>query len=138
MAKVIFYEKPGCGGNARQKLLLTQSGHDLEVRNLLTAPWTKDALRAFFGVRPVSQWFNAAAPRVKSGEIRPEVLDAEAALSLMLDDPLLIRRPLLECEGRREAGFESALIDDWIGLKPVAVPVTEGCPRRGEHEQSSL
>ena len=35
MAKIIFYEKPGCGGNARQKALLLASGHELEVRNLL-------------------------------------------------------------------------------------------------------
>ena len=34
MAKVVFYEKPGCGGNARQKRLLVQSGHELEVRDL--------------------------------------------------------------------------------------------------------
>lgn len=132
MAKVIFYEKPGCGGNARQKLLLCQSGHELEVRNLLTAPWTKDELRSFFGARPVSQWFNASAPRVKSGEIRIEEVDAETALALMLEEPLLIRRPLLECEGRREAGFESDLIAAWVGLKPVTSPVTEGCPRTGE------
>lgn len=134
MAKVIFYEKPGCGGNARQKLLLKQSGHELDVRDLLTTPWIKQTLRAFFGDRPVSHWFNVSAPRVKSGEVQPAILDAETALSLMLEDPLLIRRPLLECDGRREAGFEFGLIDAWIGLKPVAAPVTEGCPREGERE----
>jgi len=71
MAKVIFYEKPGCGGNARQKALLVSSGHALEVRNLLAEPWTAERLQAFFGSRPVAEWFNASAPRVKSGEIDP-------------------------------------------------------------------
>jgi nitrogenase-associated protein len=136
MAKVIFYEKPGCGGNARQKLALTNSGHDLDVRNLLTEPWTKDTLRSFFGARPVADWFNASAPRVKAGEIRPQDLDADAALSLMLADPLLIRRPLLESGGRREVGFEPALIDAWIGLKTVATPVTEGCLREDDRQAS--
>jgi len=130
MARVVFYEKPGCGGNARQKALLGQSGHDLDVRDLLTTPWTGERLRAFFGVRPVGQWFNAASPRVKSGEVRPETLDAETALALMLADPLLIRRPLLEVDGRREAGFDAARIDAWIGLAPAAAPVGEGCARR--------
>lgn len=134
MAKVVFYEKPGCGGNARQKLLLQQSGHELEVRDLLTTPWTKATLRSFFGARPVSQWFNASAPRVKSGEVRPDELDADAALALMLAEPLLIRRPLLECDGRREAGFETELIDAWLGLKPAAKPVGEGCPKEMERE----
>ncbi len=74
MAKVIFYEKPGCGGNARQKALLVASGHEIEARNLLTEIWTPDALRPFFGARPVAEWFNAASPRVKSGEITPAEL----------------------------------------------------------------
>ena len=134
MARVVFYEKPGCGGNARQKALLRQSGHDLDVRDLLTTPWTAEALRSFFGARPVAEWFNAAAPRVKSGEIRPAGLDAEAALALMRADPLLIRRPLIEVEGRRETGFDAALIDAWIGLEPAAAPVGEACLRDGRSE----
>lgn len=127
MAKVIFYEKPGCGGNARQKAALTRSGHELDVRNMLTAPWTADILRSFFGERPVANWFNAASPRVKSGEVRPDELDAASALALMLADPLLIRRPLIEVDGRRETGFDAALIESWIGLQSTAVPVTEAC-----------
>ena len=137
MATVVFYEKPGCGGNARQKALLRQSGHQLDVRDLLATPWTVDLLRAFFGARPVAEWFNAASPRVKSGEVLPGELDAGAALALMLADPLLIRRPLIEVEGRRETGFDAALIDSWIGLLPAAAPVGEGCLRenRGEDER---
>ncbi|RBP03516.1 nitrogenase-associated protein [Roseiarcus fermentans] len=129
MAKVVFYEKPGCGGNARQKAALSRSGHELDVRDLLSTPWTAEALRAFFGARPVAAWFNAASPRVKSGAVKPESLDADGALALMLADPLLIRRPLIEADGRREAGFDADLIDAWIGLQPAAAPVGEGCPR---------
>jgi len=129
MAKVVFYEKPGCAGNARQKALLRQSGHELEVRNLLDAPWTRDSLRAFFGDRPVAQWFNAASPRVKSGQVKPAELDEAAALGSMLADPLLIRRPLLEVEGRREAGFDAALIAAWIGLQATTAPLGDACVR---------
>ncbi len=132
MAKVVFYEKPGCAGNARQKAVLRQSGHELDVRDLLAWPWTADALRAFFGARPVREWFNAASPRVKSGEVKPENLDAGQALALMLADPLLIRRPLIEAGGRREAGFDATLVDAWIGLKPDTASVGEGCVRADE------
>jgi nitrogenase-associated protein len=129
LAKVIFYEKPGCGGNARQKALLKRSGHQLDTRDLLTTAWTAAALRAFFGERPVAQWFNTASPRVKAGEVDPSALDADAALQVMLADPLLIRRPLIECDGRREVGFDTELIDAWIGLAPSPAPVGEGCPK---------
>ena len=59
MTKVVFYEKPGCGGNARQKALLIASGHELDVRNLLTEPWTAATLRPFFGSKPLRDWFNS-------------------------------------------------------------------------------
>jgi nitrogenase-associated protein len=87
MAKVIFYEKPGCGGNARQKALLVASGHELDVRNLLTAGWTPETLRPFFGTLPVSAWFNTAAPAVKSGEINPGTLSEADALAMMIAEP---------------------------------------------------
>lgn len=115
MATILFYEKPGCANNARQKNLLLEAGHELIVRNLLETRWEAGELRAFFGERPVSEWFNRAAPRVKSGEVVPEALDEARALALMLEDPLLIRRPLLQVGERREAGFDTARIHDWIG-----------------------
>ncbi|MBD2515083.1 nitrogenase-associated protein [Nostoc sp. FACHB-973] len=119
MARVIFYGKPGCKGGTKQKVLLTAAGHEVVEYNLLTEPWTVERLRSFFGDRPVAEWFNRSAPRVKSGEIVPEKIDAQTALVQMLQDPLLIRRPLLEVGDHREVGFDVEKIDAWIGLKPV-------------------
>jgi nitrogenase-associated protein len=116
MTDVIFYEKPGCANNARQKQLLEAAGHSLSVRDLLRESWTADRLRAFFGGRPVAEWFNRAAPSIKSGAIVPESLDAASALALMLAEPILIRRPLMEAEGARSVGFDPAHVDAWIGL----------------------
>ena len=133
MAHVIFWEKPGCAGNARQKALLVRSGHTLDVRNLLSEPWTAAGLRAFFGERPVSEWFNKSSPRVKSGEVRPEALDETGALTLMLAGPLLIRRPLMESGGRREAGFQPERVAAWIGLAETPAPVTDTCVHEIAH-----
>jgi len=132
MAKVIFYEKPGCGNNTRQKALLAAAGHEVDARNLLTEPWTETALLSFFGDRPVADWFNRAAPRVKSGEVTPEAIDAGTALSMMQQEPLLIRRPLIESGGRRECGFDQELIHAWLGLTPTGSDL-ESCPRSHEH-----
>ena len=133
MARVIFYEKPGCGNNTRQKALLTAAGHEVEARNLLTEAWTETVLLSFFGKRPVAEWFNRAAPRVKSGAVVPETLNAGEALRLMLKDPLLIRRPLIESNGRKEAGFDQDLIHAWLGLTPIEADL-ESCPR--SHQQT--
>ena len=44
MARILFYEKPGCTGNLRQKRLLVDAGHTVLARNLLTEPWTAERL----------------------------------------------------------------------------------------------
>jgi nitrogenase-associated protein len=116
MAKVIFWEKPGCRGNARQKEILLASGHELEVRNLLTEPWTCERLGEFFGDRPVGEWFNPTNPKVRSGEVVPEHIKFEDALRMMVDEPLLIVRPLMQVGERRLAGFEVREVHNWIGL----------------------
>jgi len=118
MARILFFEKPGCANNARQKAWLQAAGHQVDAVSLLTHPWSREELRSYFGHRPVDQWFNRAAPRIKSGELVPERIDAQTALTLMLSEPLLIRRPLLEVEGRREVGFDVAAIHAWLGLPP--------------------
>ncbi|MFK0730751.1 MAG: ArsC/Spx/MgsR family protein [Gloeotrichia echinulata GP01] len=119
MARVIFYEKPGCKGGTKQKVLLTAAGHEVVAYSLLAEPWTVERLRSFFGDRPVADWFNRSSPRIKSGEVIPEKIDGETALVLMLQDPLLIRRPLIQVGDRREVGFDVEKLDAWIGLKPV-------------------
>lgn len=115
MATVLFYQKPGCGTNARQIRALEAAGHDVIARSLLSEPWKPLDLLTFFGDMPVASWFNPAAPQVKSGEIDPIETDAAAALALMLDDPLLIRRPLIEANGTRCAGFDREPVLSLLG-----------------------
>ena len=130
MASIVFYEKPGCVNNGRQKLLLLDAGHVVECRNLLTQRWQADELRAYFGGMPVADWFNTSAPAVKRGEVVPSMLTAEQALELMLLDPLLIRRPLMRVGDQRLAGFDIDTVDRWIGLGGNKTDEDlEHCPR---------
>ncbi len=120
MSTVIFYEKPGCINNTKQKALLQAAGHRLDVHNLLTEAWTPERLRPFFGELPVAEWFNRTAPQVKAGEIDPDRVDEATALDLMVKNPLLIRRPLIQVGDRQQVGFEAQQIDAWIGLQPTS------------------
>lgn len=129
MAHVIFYEKPGCAGNARQKALLIASGHEVETRNLLAEPWSPSSLRPYFGEKPVREWFNAASPRVKSGEIDLDRVNPQQALVMMILDPTLIRRPLMRVNGRCEAGFDPDAMRAWIGLSPSDEKISDVCVR---------
>jgi len=122
MAVVTFYEKPGCKGNLRQKTLLAAAGHTVRAKSLKTEPWTAERLLQFLGALPVAEWFNPAAPDIKSGQIVPENLGFEDALHLLLSNPLLIRRPLMEVDDERMVGFDVARVDAWLGLNGIELP----------------
>jgi len=128
MAHVLFWEKPGCKGNEKQKEILIASGHQLEVRNLLTEPWTMETLQLFFGSRPVTEWFNPSNPKIKSGEIDPARVAPQMALTMMVAEPLLIVRPLMQVGEQRLAGFEVQQVHNWIGLELEVIG-----PRNPQH-----
>lgn len=110
MARILFYGKPRCATNQSQRRLLEAAGHEVVAHDLLAEPWTASRLRAFFGELPVAAWFNPAAPKVKSGALDIQRMTPERALSMLLAEPVLIRRPLLEIGTRRIVGFDPALL----------------------------
>jgi nitrogenase-associated protein len=128
---IIFYEKPGCQTNARQKKILSDAGHNVVAKSILKEPWTKELLRSFFGGKPVADWFNPAAPAIKSGQVDPRKLDAGLALSMLVADPILIKRPLIEIDGQRAAGFDMPWLESClgVGLDPECVAAAQGCSR---------
>ena len=109
-----FYEKPGCINNTKQKLLLSEKGYNLHVHNIFTEKWTKERLIVFFAGLPVSQWFNYSAPRIKSGEINPQSMNIDEALTEMISDNYLIKRPLLYFNNNYVAGFDNDLVNDLL------------------------
>jgi len=116
MAVITFFEKPGCINNARQKKVLKNAGHQLIERDLLAEPWSAGRLRPFFKSLRVADWFNRSAPRIKSGEIIPERIDADSALKLMVEDPLLIRRPLMVSGSLYLSGFDPDEVAAMLGM----------------------
>jgi nitrogenase-associated protein len=133
MATVTFYEKPGCSNNTRQKKLLAAAGHQVVAKDILTETWQAERLRAFFGALAVRDWFNYSAPAIKLGEIEPDTLTEQEALALMLDNPLLIRRPLMQAGDDVMAGFDQQAVDNWIGLQKIeSTADLESCPRTPE------
>ena len=118
MAIIIFYEKPGCVNNTKQKAILHASGHAVKARNLLTQSWSPDTLFQFLKDKPLWEWFNrTAAPQIRDGEIVPEKLDEQTALELMVKYPILIRRPLIQIGDRYTVGFDLVKLNAWMGLK---------------------
>jgi nitrogenase-associated protein len=127
MSIIEFWEKPGCAGNARQRALLEKAGHRLNVHNLLAGSLAREELAAFFGQRPVREWFNRSAPAIKNGLVDPEKQTPESALELMLKQPILIRRPLMKIGGVRLVGFDLSALEEIVGRLPNSPIRLDGC-----------
>ncbi len=134
MTTLHFYGKPGCKGNQRQLDQLAALHVPVEVHDLRAEAWTAERLLQFLEPLPVAEWFNPTAPRVASGEIRPQELGAEEALELLLAEPLLTRRPLLQRGERFLVGFEAGQVDSLLELPAGSIGSgLEGCAC-GKHD----
>ncbi|MDY6942224.1 MAG: ArsC/Spx/MgsR family protein [Pseudomonadota bacterium] len=129
MTAVVFYEKPGCRTNARQKALLARCGCRLVVRDLLSEPWTAERLYGFLRHRPVAEWFNPAARQIKTGRLKVEGWTAEAALRRLVEEPILIRRPLLASAFGRTAGFDDSAFLARLGVAADPQGADEACSK---------
>lgn len=112
--EIVFFEKPGCINNTKQKKLLAEHGHKVESKSLLTESWTRESLRPYFGNLPINKWFNMTAPSIKSGAIIPTEYNEQAAIEAMLKEPLLIRRPLVIVDDHRVCGFDHPKVQQLI------------------------
>lgn len=115
MKVVLFFEKPGCTTNAKQKIILKEAGCLVLTRNLLDHKLNEEELFAYLKGRSIAEWFNPNAPALKQGILKPNSLNRQEALKLLIDDPILIRRPLLNIDGNRMCGFDQPLIEEILG-----------------------
>lgn len=110
-----FYEKPGCINGEKQKVILKNGGNSLHCINILTYPWTKEALLPFISGKSPEQMMNSTAPAIKNGEIVPQELETTEAVRLMVADPILIKRPLIAVDNLFIQGFEDARLRPYLG-----------------------
>jgi nitrogenase-associated protein len=116
VATILLYEKTGSRTGNRLRAVLEAAGHEVLACDLASHAWGGAELYAFFVGLPTAQWFDPGSPRVRSGDVVPDALGEEEAICLLLDDPSLIRRPLLQFADWREVGFDEAAIDRRFGL----------------------
>jgi len=127
MAQMVFWEKPGCINGGRQKKILTDAGNVLECSNILEKQWTGEELMRFVAGKSASECMNFTAPAVKRGEIDPGSLSLDQAIELMIEDPILIKRPLIEVDGAYIQGFADTRLKQYLGNWDGVEDVTT-CP----------
>lgn len=113
--KVIFYEKPGCAGNHRQKQLLQRNGIGFETKSILDTKWDSDTLRDFFKDLDNDDIVNKSAPKIKNNQIDILSLSKDQLIDIMCEDPILIKRPLIQIGDNKICGFNIKEINEHIG-----------------------
>ena len=109
-----FYEKTGCSGNAKQKELLKSHNISFSVKSLLDTSWSKETLNEFFKGLEIKDIFNPFAPQIRDKEIDISKLSKDEAIELMIKNPILIKRPLLDINGVKICGFDIEKINELL------------------------
>lgn len=96
--KATIYHNPICGTSRKTLEILHNSGCDVEVREYLKSPPSRDDLRRLYdraGITP-RQGLRAKEPLADElGLNRGDVTDDEV-LDAMVEHPILINRPIVE------------------------------------------
>ena len=79
--------------------LLSQKGLDVEERDFFREPLSQEELRELAGGRSLGELFAWRSPSLKKLGLAGEDLSEDRMLELMLQEPRLIRRPIIRMGG---------------------------------------
>ncbi|HEX5258676.1 MAG TPA: arsenate reductase (glutaredoxin) [Sphingomicrobium sp.] len=96
--KAVIYHNPMCGTSRKTLDILRESGRDVQVREYLANPPSREELKRLYdraGISP-REGLRAKEPLAEElGLKRPDVTDNEI-LDAMIKHPILIERPIVE------------------------------------------
>ena len=98
--KATIYHNPMCGTSRKTLDILRESGTDVEVREYLQNPPSRDELKRLYDRAGISAREGLRAKEPLADELglnRPDVTDDEV-LDAMVRHPILINRPLVETD----------------------------------------
>ena len=78
---------------------LSQADVDLTSRDFFEDRFSEDELRRLFGDRPASDFFSWRSPSFRKMGVSRDSLGEDELVALMLEEPRLIRRPLVVVDG---------------------------------------
>lgn len=81
------------------KAWLSRTDAEVEERDFFTDPFSEDELRELLGESPPSDYFSWNSPSRRKLGIDRDTTSEDELVVLMLQEPRLIRRPLIEIDG---------------------------------------
>lgn len=98
--KATIYHNPMCGTSRKTLEILRQEGADVTVIEYLKAPPSKAELKRLYGRAGISPrgGLRAKEQLAKDLDLVEGAVSGDAILEAMVDNPILIDRPLVETE----------------------------------------
>ncbi|MCH8310874.1 MAG: hypothetical protein IIB17_10335 [Chloroflexi bacterium] len=78
------------------KAELSQKGVELDERDFFQDGFSEEELRALIGDRPVSGYFSYNSPSFRKMGLDRDQLSDDQLLKMMVEEPRLVRRPLIQ------------------------------------------
>jgi arsenate reductase-like glutaredoxin family protein len=94
---------------------LSQAGVTMIDRDFFAEPFTEESLRTLLGGTPARDAFAARSPTVKKLGLDLDTLSDDELLRLMVEEPRLIRRPIVVIEGQLIPGATEKSLAGLLG-----------------------
>lgn len=113
-SKIQFLEKPTCTTCRKAKAYLQKRGADLESRSLDKQRLTPDELDSLIGDRDYKQFLSTRNELYRSRNMKEHPPTRAQAITLMVENPNLIRRPVVIRGKRLVLGYDEAGYQDLL------------------------
>ena len=97
------------------KAELSQKGVELDERDFFQDGFTEDELRALIGDRPVSAYFSYNSPSFRKMGLDKGQLSDNQLLKMMVEEPRLVRRPLIQAGDKLVVGTDKKAMTQVFG-----------------------
>ena len=91
--------------------MLLQNGAEIEERDYFKEPFTEDELKGLAGEVGASQMFARRSPSLKKMGLAGKDMSDDEMLALMLQEPRLIRRPIIRIGGNMLVGANMKAVE---------------------------
>ncbi len=112
--RVRFYQKSSCGACRMAKEELESLGLMLDVRDLIREPLNRNELTDLIGSTDIREFLNPAAVLFKQRKMEASPPTKSEAIRLMMEDPNLIKRPIIIKGKRKLFGFEQQKLKELV------------------------
>lgn len=112
MKRLVLYSKAGCTSCIKARQYLLKQGIAFTERDMFKHPLDKLELTAIVEQQPVSELFSSRSPSAKALGLLDRPHTDEELLAHMLEEPRLIRRPLLVAGDKVVVGFNPAALQE--------------------------